>query len=110
MPAARGRVEAGVPAALAEFAARRQARTAAMLVAARTNFAMFNEPDPAQTHARDGRLRGLERLDPDGESTFGWLYGHDAIAAAARARGGPGAGAARTRGRRGAHTSSGAGR
>ena len=78
----RARGQAGVPAALAEFAARRQARTAAMLVAARTNFAMFNEPDPAQTHARDGRLRGLERLDPDGESTFGWLYGHDAIAAA----------------------------
>ena len=73
---------AGVPAALAEFAARRQARTAAMLVAARTNFAMFNEPDQAQAHARDGRLRGLQQLDPDGESTFGWLYGHDAIAAA----------------------------
>ena len=53
-----------------------------MLVAARTNFAMFNEPDPAQRHARDGRLRGLEQLDPDGVSTFGWLYGHDAIAAA----------------------------
>ena len=37
---------AGVPAALAEFAARRQARTASMLISARTNLAMFNEPDP----------------------------------------------------------------
>jgi salicylate hydroxylase len=53
-----------------------------MLIAARTNFAMFNEPDPVQRRARDGRLAGLERIDPDGESTFGWLYGHDAIAAA----------------------------
>ena len=48
----------GVPEALAEFAARRQARTAAMLTAARINFGMFNEPDPVQMRARDGRLQG----------------------------------------------------
>src|SRR5579862_8779395 len=72
----------GIPAALAEFAARRRARTAGMLIAARTNFAMFNEPDPVQMRARDGRLRGMTRMDPVGETTFGWLYGHDAIAAA----------------------------
>ena len=73
---------AGLPAALAEFAARRQPRTAGMLAAARINFGMFNEPDPVQMRARDGRLRGLLRTDPVGESMFGWLYGHDAIAAA----------------------------
>ena len=72
----------GLRAALAEFASRRQARTAAMLAAARINFGMFNEPDPLQMRARDGRLRGLGRTDPVGESMFGWLYGHDAIAAA----------------------------
>jgi salicylate hydroxylase len=73
---------AGVPAALAEFAARRQARTAAMLGAARNNLGMFNEPDPVQQRARDGRLRGMLRMDPVGETMFGWLYGHDAIRAA----------------------------
>ena len=73
---------AGVPAALAEFAARRQGRTAAMLTAARINFGMFNEPDPVQMRARDGRLQGMLRMDPAGETMFGWLYGHDAIAAA----------------------------
>jgi salicylate hydroxylase len=78
----RAGVSAGIPAALAEFAARRQERTAGMLIAARTNFAMFNEPDPVQMRARDGRLRGMTRLDPVGETTFGWLYGHDAIGAA----------------------------
>jgi salicylate hydroxylase len=72
----------GVPAALAEFAARRQGRTAAMLTAARINFGMFNEPDPVQMRARDGRLQGMLRMDPAGETMFGWLYGHDAIAAA----------------------------
>ena len=39
---------AGLRGALAEFAARRQARTAGMLAAARINFGMFNEPDPVQ--------------------------------------------------------------
>ena len=73
---------AGVPAALAEFAARRQGRTASMLISARTNLAMFNEPDPIQQRARDGRLTGMLRMDPVGESMFGWLYGHDAIGAA----------------------------
>jgi salicylate hydroxylase len=72
----------GVPAALADYAARRQARTAAMLASARINLAMFNEPDPIQMRARDGRLQGMLRLDPVSETMFGWLYGHDAIAAA----------------------------
>ena len=72
----------GLRAAFAEFAARRRPRTAGMLAAARINFGMFNEPDPIQMRARDGRLRGLLRTDPVGESMFGWLYGHDAIAAA----------------------------
>ena len=69
----------GVPAALAEFAARRQARTAGMLAAARINLAMFNEPDPVQMRARDGRLKGMLRMDPVAETMYGWLYGHDAL-------------------------------
>jgi salicylate hydroxylase len=72
----------GVPVALAEFAARRQARTAGMLTAARINFAMFNEPDPIQMRARDGRLQGMLRMDPTAETMFGWLFDHDAVAAA----------------------------
>ena len=72
----------GVPAALAEFAERRQARTAGMLMAARINFGMFNEPNPAQMRARDGRLQGMSRMDPTGETTLGWLFDYDAVAAA----------------------------
>ena len=71
-----------IPAALAEFAARRQARTAGMLTAARINFGMFNEPDPVQMRARDGRLQGMLRMDPTGETMLGWLFDHDAVAAA----------------------------
>jgi salicylate hydroxylase len=72
----------GVPAALAEFAIRRQPRTAGMLTFGRVNFAMFNEPDPVQMRARDGRMRGMVRMDPLGETMFGLLHNHDAIAAA----------------------------
>ena len=72
----------GVPAALAEFASRRQPRTAAMLTFGRVNFAMFNEPDPVQMRARDGRMRGMVRMDPLGETMFGLLHNHDAVAAA----------------------------
>ena len=72
----------GVPAALAEFAARRQPRTSAMLTFGRVNLGMFNEPDPVQMRARDGRMQGMLRMDPSGETMFGLLHNHDAIAAA----------------------------
>src|SRR3954452_20485954 len=72
-----------LPAALADYAARRRPRTSPMLVTARSNLAAFNEPDPLQIRARNGRLLGMQRLDPLGESSIGWLYGHDPVAAAA---------------------------
>ncbi len=72
-----------LPVALADYAARRRPRTSPMLVTARSNLAMFNEPDPVQIRARNGRLQGMLRLDPLGESTIGWLYAHDPVAAAA---------------------------
>ena len=72
----------GVPAALAEFAARRQRRTAAMLTFGRVNLGMFNESDPVQMRARDGRMQGMRRMDPSGETMFGLLHNHDAVAAA----------------------------
>ena len=43
---------------------------------------MFNEPDPVQMRARDGRMRGMLRMDPLGETMFGLLHDHDAVAAA----------------------------
>ena len=70
------------PDGLEAYARRRMERTRRMLVASRINLGLFNENDPDQARARDGRLRGLQRLDPDSESTIGWLYAHDAAAAA----------------------------
>jgi salicylate hydroxylase len=72
----------GGPGSLDEYARRRMDRTRRMLVASRINLGLFNENDPDQARARDGRLRGLQRLDPESESTIGWLYAHDAAVAA----------------------------
>ena len=69
-------------AAFAEYAALRMARTRRMLVASRNNLAFFNEPDPAQMRARNGRFIGMQRLDPVGETGTGWLYEYDAATAA----------------------------
>jgi salicylate hydroxylase len=72
-----------IPTALADYASRRRPRTSPMLVTARSNLKMYNEPDPEQIRARNGRLQGMLRLDPLGESSIGWLYAHDPVAAAA---------------------------
>jgi salicylate hydroxylase len=68
--------------ALKEYQARRQQRTARMLVASRINLALFNESDPVRIRARNSRLRALQRLDPVGEATVAWQFSHDAVSAA----------------------------
>jgi salicylate hydroxylase len=72
----------GVDAALAAYASLRMARTRRVLVASRNNLAFFNEPDPVQMRARNGRFIGMQRLDPVGETGTGWLYVYDAATAA----------------------------
>jgi salicylate hydroxylase len=74
-----------LPVALRDYANRRRPRTSPMLVTARSNLKMFGEPDPVQIRARNGRLQGMHRMDPAGETTVGWLYGHDPVVAAAQA-------------------------
>ena len=73
----------GVAGALTEYAALRMARTRRMLIASRNNLAYFNESDPVQIRARNGRFQGMQRLDPVGETTTGWLYSYDAASAVA---------------------------
>ena len=68
--------------ALSDYHERHRARTSRMLVASRINPALFNESDPVRMRARNSRLRALQRLDPAGDSTVGWQYGHDAVAEA----------------------------
>jgi salicylate hydroxylase len=72
------------PAALREYAFRRQPRTARMLESSRVNLRNSQTSDPVQVRARNGYYRGLERLSPAGPPMQEWLLAHDPVAAAAR--------------------------
>ena len=70
------------PAALREYAFRRQPRTARMLESSRVNLGNSQTSDPVQVRARNGYYRGLERLSPAGPPMQEWLLAHDPVAAA----------------------------
>ena len=67
-----------VPDALQDFAGRRAPRADRVLVRSQANLVQYRQSDPVQARARNGRIRGLKRLDPRAESTSAWLYGYDA--------------------------------
>jgi hypothetical protein len=48
---------------------------------------VWNETDPVQTQARNGRFAGLPQLDPLARTLWGWLYQHDPTSAADVGRG-----------------------
>jgi salicylate hydroxylase len=70
------------PAALREYQYRRQARTRRMLESSRVNLRNSQTSDPVQVRARNGYLRGLERISPAGAPMQEWLLAHDPVAAA----------------------------
>jgi salicylate hydroxylase len=69
-------------AALREYVSRRQARTTRMLESSRVNLRNSQTSDPVQVRARNGYLRGLERLSPAGPPMQEWLLAHDPVDAA----------------------------
>jgi salicylate hydroxylase len=69
-------------AALREYMFRRQARTTRMLESSRVNLRNSQTSDPDQVRARNGYIRGLERLSPAGPPMQEWLLAHDPVAAA----------------------------
>jgi 2-polyprenyl-6-methoxyphenol hydroxylase-like FAD-dependent oxidoreductase/acetyl esterase/lipase len=71
-----------VRAALREYEFRRKARTGRMLESSRVNLRNSQTSDPVQVRARNGYLRGLERLSPAGPPMQEWLLAHDPVAAA----------------------------
>jgi salicylate hydroxylase len=69
-------------AALREYVHRRRARTTRMLESSRVNLRNSQTSDPVQVRARNGYLRGLERLSPAGPPMQEWLLAHDPVEAA----------------------------
>jgi salicylate hydroxylase len=69
--------ERAIPAALAEYEQRRRPRTIKVQAAARAMVAQLHEPDARQIRARNGRWKGMARIDPLNETVWGWLYAYD---------------------------------
>ncbi len=66
--------------ALVEYHRRRKPRATKVQAVASAAGSFWHEADPVRIKARNGRFRGLTRLDPLAENTWGWLYHHDPIA------------------------------
>ena len=74
--------KAGVQVALTEYEARRQPRTRRIQAGARYVVDWAHEPDEARVRQRNGRLKGLSRIDPLAEISWSFAWGHDILEAA----------------------------
>ncbi|MDQ7957829.1 MAG: alpha/beta hydrolase fold domain-containing protein [Pseudomonadota bacterium] len=72
----------GIEAALLEYERRRQPRTTRIQAGARFAVKMAHEPDEDSVRWRNGRWRGLARIDPLAETSWAFAWGHDILAAA----------------------------
>ncbi|WP_206997804.1 alpha/beta hydrolase fold domain-containing protein [Trinickia mobilis] len=73
---------AGVQDALLEYERRRQPRTTRIQAGARFVVDWAHEPDEARVRQRNGRLKGLSRIDPLAEASWSFAWGHDILEAA----------------------------
>ena len=76
--------ELGVAQRLQEYESRRRPRTTRVQAGARAIVKMVHESDPDRIKARNGRWKGMARIDPLAETSWGFVWGHDEIAAAKR--------------------------
>jgi salicylate hydroxylase len=72
---------AGVQDALLEYQQRRQPRTTRIQAGARFVVDWAHEPDEARVRQRNGRLKGLSRIDPLAEASWSFAWGHDILEA-----------------------------
>ena len=72
--------EAAIPAALIEYERRRRPRVTRVQAAARAMVKLVHETDPVQIRSRNGRWKGVSRIDPLAETSWGWLFDHDILA------------------------------
>ncbi|MDF3931171.1 alpha/beta hydrolase fold domain-containing protein, partial [Pseudomonas citronellolis] len=78
---------AGVAEALAEYERRRRPRTTRVQSGARAMVKLVHEADPQRMRARDGRWKGMQRIDPMTAATWGFVWDYDVIDAVRRPAG-----------------------
>lgn len=71
-----------VPGGLVEYEDRRRPRTTRVQAAARSMVKLVHEADQERIKARNGRWKGMARIDPLGTTTWSFCWGYDVIKAA----------------------------
>lgn len=67
--------------ALVEYEGRRQPRTTRIQAGARFAVKMAHEPDDESVRARNGRWKGMQRIDPLATTAWEFAWGYDSLAA-----------------------------
>ncbi len=70
-----------IPGALAEYEQRRRPRTTRVQSGARAMVKLVHESEPDRIRARNGRWKGMQHIDPMTETTWGFVWGYDVLAA-----------------------------
>jgi salicylate hydroxylase len=78
---------AGVGIALGEYEQRRRPRTTRIQAGARFAVKMSHEPDEQSIAWRNGRWKGLQRIDPLARTSWEFAWGHNELLATARPEG-----------------------
>ncbi len=73
--------ERNVPAALLEYEQRRRPRTTRVQAGARAMVKLVHESDPVRIQARNGRWKGMSRIDPLAETTWGFVWDYNILKA-----------------------------
>lgn len=68
-----------IPEALAEYERRRRPRTTRVQSGARAMVKLVHEADLQRMRARDGRWKGMQRIDPMTAATWGFVWDYDVI-------------------------------
>lgn len=69
--------QADVPGGLQEYEERRRPRTTRIQAAARSMVKLVHETDAERIKARNGRWKGMARIDPLGETTWSFCWAYD---------------------------------
>lgn len=72
---------ADIPAALAEYQTRRLPRTTRIQSGARAVVKLMHESDPQRIRNRNERWKGMARIDPLGETSWGLAWDYDVVRA-----------------------------
>jgi salicylate hydroxylase len=81
--------ERGIPTALINYDRLRRPRTTRVQSTATMMGEQWTLEDPSQIRIRNGRYRGVTRIDPYGETIWGWLYGYDPLSGLKQLSDGP---------------------